>query len=218
MSCKRLISIDTNAFKDLEIKRLNLASNQLTVLDNSALSGLIRLKDLNLSCNRLTRLDPKLFSNLKKRQHKFSDNLKNLVHHHNHHKQMKIPHLTQIDLKNNQLTSLEPDTFHGLTNLESLSLKSNKLVNLDSNCFTDLINLKQIELSFNMLNSIDSRCLFGLINLRKVDFSRNNIKSLNANLFNGLVNLEESIFLKFFHNKTLLLLLILNLFFLSKFF
>ena len=192
MSCKRLISIDTNAFKCLEIKRLNLASNQLTSLDNSTLSGLIRLKDLNLSCNKLTRLDPKLFSNLKKRQHKFSDNLKNLVHH-NHHKETKIPHLTQIDLKNNQLTSLEPDTFHGLTNLESLSLKSNKLVNLDSNCFADLINLKQIELSFNMLNSIDSKCLFGLINLRKVDFSRNNIKSLNANLFNGLVNLEESI-------------------------
>jgi len=58
-------------------------------------------------------------------------------------------------LARKQITSVEPDTFTGLTNLTKINLERNLLAFLSPATFTGLINLKEIELSSNQLSSLD---------------------------------------------------------------
>ena len=57
--------------------------------------------------------------------------------------------LQNINLKNNEIQTIDPETFKGLTALESINLNNNEIQAIDPETFRGLNNLKTIE-NFNL--------------------------------------------------------------------
>lgn len=80
-----------------------------------------------------------------------------------------------INLTDQNIDSINVDTFKGLNKLEILYLEKNNLRYLDSSLFKDLVNLKEIWLENNRIVSVDKNIFEGLTNLEIVCLKNNPI-------------------------------------------
>ena len=90
-------------------------------------------------------------------------------------------------LSNNQLTTLDKDTFSGLVNLRELRLDDNQIQTLDKDILRDLTKLEWIGVSNNQLETLDSDTFAGLNKAQEI-YLHNNKFGENLEL-----NLEESV-------------------------
>ena len=81
--------------------------------------------------------------------------------------------------------------FNGLSGLEELNLSQNDLSTLPAGVFDDLSSLNSLNLSYNDLTSLPVGLLSGLSNLTELDFMWNDIGQLPAGAFDGLTNLRK---------------------------
>jgi hypothetical protein len=102
-----------------------------------------------------------------------------------------LNYLRELHLDNNQIASLEANTFYGLNNLWHLYLANNQIASIDANTFNGLKNLIWLHLENNQISSIDANAFNGLNNLWHLYLGFNQIASLDANTFNGLSSLNE---------------------------
>ncbi len=109
-----------------------------------------------------------------------------------------LTNLHSLSLNGNQISTLADSQFQGLTNLESLFLAYNQISTLAPNQFQDLADLRDLLLPGNQISALDANQFQGLINLESLDFSDNQISSLDANQFQGLTNLRS---LRFYANQ-----------------
>ena len=72
-----------------------------------------------------------------------------------------------------QLTSIDPKTFNGLTNLIWLILNDNQISRIESQTFNYLKNLRYLLLQTNSIISIPSTVFLGLTNLLEVYLKEN---------------------------------------------
>ena len=92
------------------------------------------------------------------------------------------------------IRTLRPGDFAGLTGLLSLDLRFNKLdENLPTGIFSDLTSLTTLELGGNDLTTLPSGIFSGLVNLTTLGLELNGLTSsmLPANLFSGLTSLQQ---------------------------
>ncbi len=101
-------------------KKLNLASNEITSIDDETFDTFVQLETLDLSYNKLTIIKSNWFKRL--------ENLK------------------ELNLDSNGITNIDDDAFDRLIKLETLYLDSNKLTTIISNWFKCLENLKELDL------------------------------------------------------------------------
>ena len=118
-----------------------------------------------------------------------------------------LPNLSTLDLNQNRIRSIAPDTFlynrelriltiegnglmfmydgafDGLTGLLSLSLVDNKLSHIGSHLFYDLENLYSMYLTNNSLGYIGRNDFKGLRTLQRLDLNHNNIHSVDERAF-----------------------------------
>nr|XP_054761046.1 toll-like receptor 4 [Lytechinus pictus] len=84
--------------------------------------------------------------------------------------------LKYLDLSENYLTKLHPDSLKGLWKLESIDLSGNSLVYLDSDVFSNNQNLSRLTLSGNQLEFFNQSTFDPLISsLLYIDISQNQI-------------------------------------------
>ena len=95
-----------------------------------------------------------------------------------------------LNLMNAGISSLRPDDFAGLANLQGLILSGNRLTMLPAGIFFGLTNLETLQLDNNQLQSLSEDLFAGLTNLQSLVLSRNRLTTLPANIFSGLTNLE----------------------------
>ena len=104
---KQIESIENSTFvadEDqtfLNLERLWIFNNKLTLLDDMIFSGLANLYELDISFNSLTHLSANIFAHLNR--------------------------LQTLDLQGNQLTSIDRQVFVGLVNLGSVFLGLNPI-------------------------------------------------------------------------------------------
>ena len=106
-----------------ELENLDLGENQLKYLEKGIFSETKRLKNLNLDSNFLTVLTSGMFQGL---------------------------NLHALELQNNRIIKLGPDTFHNTT-VKTLNLGYNRLEDLEANIFVPLKNLSELVLSGNRI-------------------------------------------------------------------
>ncbi len=94
--------------------------------------------------------------------------------------------LQALYLNNNKLTALDPDTFNGCYNLQSLDLDFNQIASLEANTFKDLRSLEFLYMSGNQIISIDRNIFVGLLNLKEVNLSMNPISTTQASYVKSL--------------------------------
>jgi Leucine-rich repeat (LRR) protein len=195
-------SIDEDTFAHAtSLKRLRVAFNKLELLRRKLLDTLANLELLDLRCNKilLATIEAGCFA--------------------------KLARLTKLELASTGvLTFKEPlssssiqfDTFEGLSQLAELSLSSakvtdigvnsffpinetlkkldlrhNELTRLDSGAFNWLQNLESLQLSGNRLMRIEADTFIYLTSLKFLDLSDCHLASLDLQAFYGLKSLER---------------------------
>ncbi|XP_075237375.1 leucine-rich repeat domain-containing glycoprotein 150 [Lycorma delicatula] len=100
--------------------------------------------------------------------------------------------LNYLDLSDNLLTEIDPDTFINNDNLQQLSLSGNPLQNsIKSNYILKSRSLTDLDLSRCQLRQITSETFNELLNLRSLNLGSNFIHFLSQNMFEKLEFLEE---------------------------
>jgi small GTP-binding protein len=102
-------------------------------------------------------------------------------------KQAAKDEVTELDLSNNQISSLPPEIVQ-LTNLQSLNIFRNQISSLPPE-IVQLTNLQFLNISFNQISSLP-REIGQLTNLQSLNISRNQISSLPREI-GQLTNLQS---------------------------
>ena len=101
-----------------------------------------------------------------------------------------LTNLEWLGLGENQLSTIPTKAFAGLTNLKDLFLRDNQLTTIQPNAFTGLTSLTELYLGYNQLTTIPTKAFAGLTNLEKLFISNNRLTTISPNAFAGLTNLR----------------------------
>jgi Leucine-rich repeat (LRR) protein len=113
-----------------QLSELNLAQNNIELIDMDTFFDIVSLTHLNLERNKLRRINRLILNSL--------SNLK------------------VLNLKENLLESLDDFSFKQMKYLQHLDLTRNRLTHLNQNTFDGMQNLKELLLSYNPFKRIDS--------------------------------------------------------------
>ena len=97
---------------------------------------------------------------------------------------------SQIILDNKNISTIDENTFIGLSNLTVLSFNQNFIKSIQANTFNGLVNLTYLDLSNNQIELIEDETFKDLSSLKTLDIQLNRIESINLSDFKGLINLQ----------------------------
>jgi len=92
----------------------------------------------------------------------------------------------ELDLRDNQIEQLSPNTFGGLLQLQTLRLDNNQLRELHPDAFSGLVSLTHLYLSNNSLNSLANHtnsALDPLLSIHLLNLSHNQITFIRSGTF-----------------------------------
>lgn len=101
-----------------------------------------------------------------------------------------------IDLNNQNIDSIDSDTFNDLNQLETLYLHENKLTKLDSDLFSSLLNLKVVWLESNNIVSLNRNIFANLTQLEMVCLHNNPVSILFASSIKDICKTNPNCILK----------------------
>ena len=176
-----------------------------------AINSAIKLKKLNLSYNNLSNIPNKIFLELRMHRLEVISFNKNKIKCIGINAFIGLSELHKLDLSDNNLSHIHPDTFNHNYVLSWLSLAGNKLFsintevkfiyskslnffdlskcNIDSipiNTFNDTENISHLNLSYNSISTMNSNMFISLKKLKLLDISYNKLRSLHAETFSEL--------------------------------
>ena len=104
--------------------------------------------------------------------------------------------LEKLELRVNEVSRIEPDTFSKMNKLKHLDMSFNFIESLHKDVFHSLLNLEYLSLDNNLLRSIDLNVFNGLVKIDELILSSNQIKFINIEQLNRLeirkVNLAKN--------------------------
>lgn len=83
------------------------------------------------------------------------------------------PQLEIIDLRYNEIKSIEGLTFKGLRKIREIKLSGNRITNLNSDVFENLPTLQKLDLSENFVQKFPTVSLRPILNLKFLNLSSN---------------------------------------------
>lgn len=92
----------------------------------------------------------------------------------------------EVDLENNNLTSLPDSLFQGMNAISNINLSRNQLTTLPPTLFNGLSNLEFLGLEFNALRNLPEELFQNLSGLHYLNLSDNQLIDFPEGLFNGL--------------------------------
>lgn len=165
----------------IQIERLDLSHNNLTVLhDSSGLSRLINLIELRITHNQLARCEESALANLRNLQ------ILDLSHNRLPALPSKFFQPVRVTLKKlnmsfNSISVLVPTLFDSLNQLESLDLSHNDITShwINDRLFKNLTQLHYLDLSFNKLTVLSSPTTFSsLQQLETLSLQHNELRQV----------------------------------------
>ncbi len=97
--------------------------------------------------------------------------------------------LSDLDLRDNMIATLPEDIFYGLSDLTTLTLFDNDLTTLHENLFDGLLSLSELRLHNNDITDLPEDVFDGLSDLSVLGLSSNSLTTLHADVFDGLSGL-----------------------------
>ena len=110
---------------------------------------------------------------------------------------------TKLDLSNNHISKIEYDAFSTMVALVELDLGTNHLEKVKRQMFKGLQSLHILRINKNKLMDIEDGSFYGLNNLQELDISENNLKELRPDMFNKMWGTLKVLHLQMNHLMTL---------------
>lgn len=104
---------------------------------------------------------------------------------------IQLPNLKSLYLVDNQIRSINANTFATTPQLRELVLKGNELTNIPEGTFAKIQKLKYLNLQKNKLNSLEAVSLSELDQLRTLSLSSNRIIDIEMNSFSKQTKLSK---------------------------
>ncbi|KAL0962743.1 hypothetical protein UPYG_G00344800 [Umbra pygmaea] len=101
-----------------------------------------------------------------------------------------LANMTEIDLSQNNLSSMNDIHLGRLPHLLSLHMEENWIRQLTENCLAELANLQELYMNHNLISSISSTAFQGLHNLLRLHLNSNKLQAISSEWFNAMPNLE----------------------------
>ena len=137
LSYNKLKSIKATVFKSMhKLIKLKLDHNNIKVVHDSAFVYLNEIQEIDLSFNQLTELNQQTFE----------------IDQNNQENQVNI--IQSLQLSNNKLSTIRPNTFHKQELLKELDLSLNSLETLPDGIFENNNSLETINFTNNSLTNI----------------------------------------------------------------
>ncbi|XP_050544961.1 leucine-rich repeat-containing G-protein coupled receptor 5 [Daktulosphaira vitifoliae] len=147
----------------IKIVKLDLASNNITEINEKVFGQLTLLEDLVIADNPIKTIHPKAFLN----------NVR----------------LKRLSLQKCQLVRAPCDTFQHFKQLTSLQLDQNQFTEIDGRCFDQLSQLKNLWLENNKLTKVPKQTLSLVPTLEAINLGSNSIVDISNDSFSSLPNL-----------------------------
>ncbi|KAG7232573.1 hypothetical protein INR49_008369, partial [Caranx melampygus] len=101
-----------------------------------------------------------------------------------------LANITEIDLSQNNISSVSDVCLGSLPQLLSLHMEENWIQELSDSCLASLPNLQELYINHNLIFSISPRAFQGLGRLLRLHLNSNRLTSVNSQWFQQLLNLE----------------------------
>ncbi|KAM7415266.1 hypothetical protein PAMA_019880 [Pampus argenteus] len=101
-----------------------------------------------------------------------------------------LANLTEIDLSQNNISSVSDVCLGSLPQLLSLHMEENWIQELSDSCLATLTNLQELYINHNLIFSISPRAFEGLSRLLRLHLNSNRLTSIDSHWFQHLPNLE----------------------------
>ncbi|NP_001079994.1 leucine rich repeat neuronal 1 L homeolog precursor [Xenopus laevis] len=102
----------------------------------------------------------------------------------------RLVNLTELDLSQNNFTSIHDVGLSNLSQLTTLHLEENQIFEMTDYCLQDLTNLQELYINHNQLNSISPSAFSGLRNLLRLHLNSNKLRIIDSRWFESTPNLE----------------------------
>nr|CAB3263486.1 leucine-rich repeats and immunoglobulin-like domains protein 3 [Phallusia mammillata] len=130
-----------------EIKQLNLSSNKLSLISNGLFRQLRKLEKLDLSNNVIEVMENNAFAGLEKlktlilARNRISSSVEDIdgAFH-------GLSALQVLNLNDNKIRSLSADVLRGAENIHTLDLRRNNVTSVQNNTFVDVTNLSSLKM------------------------------------------------------------------------
>ncbi|KAI5635402.1 leucine rich repeat domain-containing protein [Phthorimaea operculella] len=217
------------------LRRINFSNNQLAIIDPITFMETPLLEYVNISSNGLVSIHPATFRNLVNLFELDASNnrlvefvpglprgLEQLCLQKNQITNLPIPpspdldlpSLRTLDISNNGIQKIPPNslktlhslrrfymkrnglrqidvtTFSDLSQLEVLDLSDNQIISVHPKSFSKMTNLKQVNLHGNTIENFDFMAIKDNAALSTLDFSKNKLKSISPNVINRALDVE----------------------------
>ncbi|XP_026476085.1 toll-like receptor 7 [Ctenocephalides felis] len=192
------LNISQESFQGLnELQSLNLAGNNINLLQQNTLCPLKSLQTLNLTDNRIKSANELGFSAGAERC-SGGEELVTLDLSYNRLANIgdfcqisKLRRLQQLHLQHNNITDVSSESLIGLTSLRILNLSFNKLESLPNLLLFNSREIREIHLQNNLLFELPKGLFYRLEQLLVLDLSSNQLSShhIDENIFTGLIRL-----------------------------
>lgn len=212
MEDNMLQHLQLGTFKFLpSLVEINLNDNPICVISPSAFYGLQNLKEIWLSHTKLKSLNSQMFddlknvsivdlsySNIEEIQVDSFKHLESLIELNLEGNRLKVLNATFISplivqkviLKNNPIGEVQPFSFSGLKNLDSLQIQNTKMRTLKTHTFHNLMSIINLDVSNSSIRHIELNVFTSLTKLLLLNMSRNELQHLQEDIFKGPSDLQ----------------------------
>ncbi|XP_039759367.1 chaoptin-like [Pararge aegeria] len=182
-------SIEYDTFLGISVESLDLSNGRLKELGDKAFSHLgPNLRYLNLSTNLIENITQSAFQSLKM-LYKLDLSHNNLIN--IDYNTSDLVKLTEYHLECNKIEKVIPKMFNNLTNLIKLDLSQNEINDIEFNSFVELVNLKEFNVSNNnFVKSLTSNIFRGLHKVETLDLSNTRLMHCLNGSFSSMDSLN----------------------------
>ena len=180
--------LNRNAFKNYSsLAKLDVSSNRINNIHDSAFNGLIRLKHLILYSNALSKVPflGDISENIEELHLANNENIKTV-----NFSGTELPKLTKLDLHKTGLSHM-PHFVSNAPNLKVLYLYQNSLTTIPGLYFKHLYDLEILDVSRNQLTELNPFTMGISRSLKQLKAFTNNIIGLSDGSFRNMTNLER---------------------------
>ncbi|CAJ0957217.1 unnamed protein product [Ranitomeya imitator] len=102
----------------------------------------------------------------------------------------QLVNLTELDLSQNNISSIQDVGLANLSQLTTLHLEENQVFEMTDYCLQDLTNLEELYINHNQLSSISPSAFAGLHSLLRLHLNSNKLRIIDSRWFESTPNLE----------------------------